>query len=707
LSTDGYNFLAAVNYTHNNELSATQRPFSATGFNPSKGLQNNNGPQGPFPGGYYDANNNLFQVGAPGCAGNPYLARVNGAPFNGYCAYEYSAAVDLIPKSSELSGLLSLSKTLPANNTLSLQYFYTLSKVTPWSGPEEYAGLTMNPSSPFYPTAGESTCVGCSASPALGGPISVGWTDPNNNRYFEDQNTEQRLLLTLTGDNLGWDYLVAGNYSRNHNINSAEAGFPNISVWAPGNVLSNLINPFGPQTAAGQALINSSYTNGVLETGELSLASLNGHVSHKLGDWFGAGHPSTIAVGFDIRDEHISYNPTSLAATLYSATFFAPIVITGGRREQAIYAELNVPVFKQFEFTVSDREDKYSDFGNTNNAKLALRYQPIEILTLRGAASTGFRAPSLVDLYSPQVLGAVAGTMLGPGCPAGSGPVFTASNCAAQGMGVYGGNPKLGPEKSDNIDLGFVLEPIKDLGITVDYYRITVKNEIQTIPAAAIYASPSVFGSDYSLNNAGTLTQAPSAPTACVNGPSTPSCGYIFLTTENTGGIRTSGFDLSANYLLRTAVGKVRVGLDGTLVTNYQLQEYEGAPWITLARQFNQGNQPIIGWQHLLTVDWTQGDWAAGLSNHYLSSYTDMYTASGQLWVGQGSGGSTVSSYSTWNAYGSWRPIKPLTVLVGVRNVFDTQPSFSNQTQNWQAGYNPLFSDPTGRAFYTKLKYVF
>lgn len=700
LTTDGYNFLVAANYTHNNELSATQRSFSATGWNPAKGLTNQNGPEGPFPGSYTDAKGNSFQVNYATCPGNPYAVK-----FDGYCAYEYSAAVDLIPKNSDLSGLVSFNKSLPANNTLAVQYFYTLSKSLPWSGPEEYAGLTMNTNSPYFPTAAESTCFGntCPATPDLTSPISVGWTDPTNNRYFLNQNTEQRLLLDLTGQNFGWDYYVAGDYSKNHNIQDAAGGYPDIAMWAPNGVLSNLINPFGPYSAAGQALINSSYMNGVLETGTLTLKSFNGHANHKVAEIPGAGRPIVGAVGFDIREENIVYEPTALATTLYSATFFPPTSITGNRNEKAIYGELNVPVTKQFEFTVSDREDKYSDFGSTNNAKLSLRYQPHEMITFRGAASTGFRAPSLVDLYSPQVLGATAGSIgaNNPNCLSGNYTVvFSALNCPSQGMAVYGGNPKLQPEKSDNYDLGIVIEPIKDLGITVDYYKITVRNEIQTIPDTAIYGNPSAFASDYVLNNAGTLTEAPSAPTACVNGPSTPTCGYIYLTTQNTGGIRTSGLDLSVSYLQRTSIGKFSFGLDGTYVTNFQLQEYTGAPWITLDRQFNQGNQPVIGWQHLFTVDWTQGAWGAGLSNKYISSYTDEFLdANGnQL---------TVSAYSIWNGYVSWKPIKPLKVLVGIRNLFDTSPSFSNQTQNWQAGYNPLFSDPTGRAFYTKLTYVF
>ena len=694
LETDGYNLLVSANYTHQKELMASQRSFSATGFNPAKGLNNQNGPMGTFPGSYTDANGNIFQVNYPACSGNPLLSKANND-----CAYLYSAAVDLVPDSSQLSGLISLTKALPANNTLTLQYFTTLSKEVSWGGPQTYS-FNMTPASnpTYFPTAANSTYVtgNGAAAPDLTDPITVGWTDPNNNRFQGDSNTEQRFLASLKGSHGDWDYNTAINYSQNHNVLSVSGGYADYSQLATNGVLSNLINPFGPQSAAGQALIDGSYRNGSLASGALSLWDFNGGASREVGDWFHAGRAATLALGVDVRSERISFNPTALATTLYDATYYPPQDISGKRNEEAVYAELNVPVTKQLEFTVSDREDRYSDFGKTNNAKLSMRYQPASWVTFRGAASTGFRAPSLVDLFAPDVLGASSGSMTGPGCASGNyNTVFSQANCAAQGMSLSGGNSKLKPEKSDNFDFGIVLEPVKDLGVTVDWYRVVVKNEIQTIPDDAIYSDPTAFSDLYKLNNAGTLTQAPVANTSCGNGPTTPTCGYIIQTVQNTGGITTNGVDLSTNYTLRTAKGNFRFGLEGTWITQYRLQEYQGAPWLNLRGQFNAGNQPAITWQHLLSVDWTHEAWGAGLSDHFLSRYTDQYPDANGNPI-------KVGAYSTWDTYGSWKPASNMKILVGVRNVLNTNPSFSNQTNNWQAGYNPVFSDPIGRAYYAK-----
>jgi iron complex outermembrane recepter protein len=705
LASDGYNFMVAVNYTKTDELTAPQRAFASTGFDPARGLANVNDP-GNVPGSYEDANQNYWQVGYPACANNPQLVRYPA----GNCSYLYSAVVDLIPRSDEWSGLASFTKLLAGDNTVNVQYFWTRSFVQSWGGPNEY-GFTMNPGSPYYPTAANSTCEGtCNPSaPDLTAPITAFWTDPNNARYLKNTNTEQRVLLTFAGKNAGWDYSTSLNFSKNTNDFAAAAGYPNPNIIAPNNVVSPLINPFsGTQTAAGQALINSSYVNGDLALGNLSLWSLSGHAGHELGDAFGAGRPAAFALGASVEGDRINYNTNlPLTQTLASITGFSPEITSGSRTSKAAYLELNVPVIKGFEFTASDREDWYSDFGQTNNAKLSFRYQPVNILTFRGAASTGFRAPSLVNEYQPQFIGATASsTMAGPGCASHDyNAVFTQVNCNSQGLGLFGGNKNLKPETSENFDLGFAVEPLPNLGITVDYYRVLIKQVIQSIPAIAIYQNPTQFANQYVLNNAGTLSTSSQLALQCANGAASPTCGYVLQTPQNTGGITTDGFDINANYLIRSDFGKFRIGLDATIITQYLIQEYQSGPELNLVGQFNEGNQPAIRWQYLLSLDWTSNTerWGAGLQNRFLSRYADEFSDV----VGVSTDPRQVGTYSIWNGYLSFKPIDPLTLLFGIRNLFDTTPPFSNQTLNWQAGYNPLFSDPSGRTFYGTLKFQF
>ncbi len=710
LLSNGYNFMITGDFTKQQSLTAAQRSFASTGFNPALGLENQNGPTATWPGSYTDANGNLWQVGYPACAGNPHLTE-----YFGNCAYEYSGAVDLLPTSSEASAMAEFTKELPANNTVALQYFYTQSNVKIWSGPQSYS-FTMTPTADptYYPTAAESTCYGntvtggpCTAAPDVGpgSSITAGWTDPNNNRYLGDLNTEQRILLTFAGDNAGWDYTANLNYSVNKNNEDVDGGEANYSIIAPGGVLSNLIDPFGPQTAAGQALIDSAYLNGSYADGKLELYSIDAHASHKLGDAFHTGHPAVLAIGASAEEDRIDFASTPLAVTLYPALYFPPTDITGSRNEQAIFSELDVPMSKSVDVDISDREDKYSDFGETNNGKVSVRYQPVRYVTFRGAASTGFRAPSLVDLYQPDTFGADGGVMgeTNPTCISGDyNAEFSKVVCTSQGLALAGGNRNLQPETSQNFDFGVIVEPVTNLGVTVDYYRVLIKNALGTIPDTAIYGDPAAFTNDIVLNSSGTFTPAPESNTFCQPSYTASTCGYIIQTVQNTGGITTDGFDLSAKYFITTPLGDFGADVEGTMITHYRLTEYTGGPALDLVGWFNDGNQPAIHWQHIIMLNWRNpsGNWGAGITNRFFSSYIDEFddAANNQI---------RVSAQSTWDVYASYKPINPLTVLFGVNNVFNTVPPFSNQTTNWPAGYNPNFSSPLLRTFYLNLRYDF
>jgi iron complex outermembrane receptor protein len=707
LANDGYNVMLTGSYTKQQELRATYRDFSAAGFYPGGGYTSTNNP-GTWPASFIDSNGNNWQSGYPGCAGNNYLTT-----YFGNCAYRYSAATDLLPKSSEASGMLSITKALPANNQVQLQYFYTQSSVTAWSGPMFYF-FAMDPASPYYPTAGQLTCGGgagnCSTpTPNLAGGGNAVWTDPYNNRYSGNLNVEQRVLLTFSGSNAGWDYTTGINWSTNTNDNRNLGGYPNEALLAPGGVLSDLINPFGPQSAAGQALINSSYANGIYALGKETRWSAIGNATHELGDAFNSGIPSTVALGFDVGGERFTYATTPYNDIVSAATGLTDSSVEGSRQTQALFFELDMPVTKSLDVDVSDREDRYSDFGRTNNGKLKVRYQPFSFLTFRGSASTGFRAPTLYDLYSPNYLAASSSGTMGQGNPDCAGtPVapFTAATCSTQGIGLFGGNKTLTPETSQNFDIGFVVSPIEDMGITLDYYRILLKNTIGTIPVQAIYSNPAGFTSSYVLNNLGGLTPSIQEATSCT--PYTqPTCGYIRQNKLNTGRTTTDGIDLSIQYQQHTPIGTFREDLEGTAVTKYLLQQYSGGPNLNIAGWYNQipntGNALNVAykWSHNLRVDWTSPDkmFGGGLSNRFYSQFVDEYT--------DGAGNQReVGSYYLFDGYASYKPIEQMTVILGIKNLLDRAPPFSNAFQsNFAAGYNALTADPRGRSFYVDVRY--
>ena len=716
LASDGYNVMVTGSYTKQDELRATQRDFSAAGFYPGGGYTSTNDP-GTWPASFIDANGNNWQSGYPGCAGNNYLTT-----YFGNCAYRYSAATDLLPKSFEASGMVSVTKTLPANNQLQLQYFYTQSQVTAWSGPMFYF-FPMSTTSPYYPKASQLTCGGgpancTTATPDLASGDAV-WTDPLNNRYSGNMNVEQRILLKFSGSNGGWDYDTYFNYSTNNNDNRNLSGYPNeyttgvpnVGVLAPGGVLSNLINPFGPQSAAGQALINSSYVNGVYAVGKETRWSLDGDATHELGDAFNSGIPTTVALGFDVGGERFQYATTPYNDLVSAATGLTDSAVEGTRQTQALFMELDMPMAKNLDVDLSDREDRYSDFGRTNNGKLKIRYQPFDFLTFRGSASTGFRAPTLYNLYSPNFLAASSSGTMGtgnPDCPVGGAAIapFTAATCATQGLGLYGGNKSLTPETSQNFDIGVVVSPIEDMGITVDYYRILVKNTIGSIPVQAIYGNPTGFTSSYVLNNSGGLTPSIEEGANCTPYTS-PTCGYIKQNFENTGRITTDGIDLSVDYQQHTSIGTFHEDLEGTATTKYLLQQYNGGPELNIVGWWNEIPQNsnalnvAYKWSHFLRVDWTSPgkSWGAGVDNRLYSQYVDQFP--------DGAGNQReVGTYTLFDGYASYKPIDQMTVIVGIKNLLDRAPPFTNSYQStFAAGYNSVTADPLLRNFYINVEY--
>ncbi|HJU39545.1 MAG TPA: TonB-dependent receptor, partial [Tahibacter sp.] len=118
-----------------------------------------------------------------------------------------------------------------------------------------------------------------------------------------------------------------------------------------------------------------------------------------------------LAVGWSYRKEYTHGNvDTSLLINPDTGTCVlgsqCGSPLQGGYNVKEVYAELFIPVLKDLPFfhalnvTLGDRYSKYSNFGNTNNGKLAVEWRPIEDLLLRGTVSEVFRAPTVTDLFA-------------------------------------------------------------------------------------------------------------------------------------------------------------------------------------------------------------------------------------------------------------------------------------------------------------------
>lgn len=136
------------------------------------------------------------------------------------------------------------------------------------------------------------------------------------------------------------------------------------------------------------------------------------------------------------------------------------------------YAETEFDLGEMLLLSPAVRYENYSDFGNTFNGKLSARVQLAEPLALRGSASTGFRAPSMQQIYFNNIstqFRNVNGQQL-----AFDVGTFRNDSDVAREFGV----PELKEETSRNFSAGFVFNPIPSLTITTDFYYITIDDRI-------------------------------------------------------------------------------------------------------------------------------------------------------------------------------------------------------------------------------------
>ena len=66
---------------------------------------------------------------------------------------------------------------------------------------------------------------------------------------------------------------------------------------------NGVLNPFGPQDAAGAALIESAKLGGNLQNHSGKVAMLDARFGRELGDWLGSGRKVALAVGGEVRTE--------------------------------------------------------------------------------------------------------------------------------------------------------------------------------------------------------------------------------------------------------------------------------------------------------------------------------------------------------------------------------------------------------------------
>jgi iron complex outermembrane receptor protein len=709
-----FNIFAAVDYEKDKPLNATQRPFGSTAIRPDMGFSRTS--NNAFPANFVFDGMNLNVTARNGCVPAQGSYRINAAtgapePLQTSCRQDFAAVLDIFPPAERKGFFTRGAFKLSNDHELFAEYHMTKNKVT--FGSSETPVADFNGNGPIvYPAGGQyyPTTVtlpdGTVVHPT--GDLPLSWRlKPAGLRTNRSDTDESRVVAGAQGLVLGWDYNTAFTRSQSKASDNYVDGWVRESLLRAA-LLTGQIDVFSgnPLTPAALALINGTKVLEPVRKSEAKVTSFDGRISKELME-MRAG-PMALALGFDHRKEELDDQPQPVlfSGDLLGGGGALPPTVAD-RTISAFFGELSVPITRTLEAQFAVRHDKYSDFGSTTNPKVAIRWTPAKEWLVRSSYSTGFRAPTLSDLFLPRFLSNTADNHSDPiRCPNSTpiGPYVNAGNeCDAQPQAQQGGNTGLTPEKSRQWTLGFIFEPVAAASIGVDYWSIRRRNSIGALGDTTVF---NVFGAADPLTAGGRFVRTARLPgnQGCVEdlpGSPTPAnipcpIDYVVQVQENLGKYNVSGVDLSGTWRApRSAWGQLTFRIDGSYITQYRYQQTKDGPYVDNAGKVTSDNGAIARWRHNASINLRSGALGATITNNFMLGYRD------------DSGTRRVGSYETWDIQGTWDAWKGLGIALGVRNVLDRDPPASDQGQTFQVGYDPRYTDPRGRTCYASLRYTF
>ena len=315
------------------------------------------------------------------------------------------------------------------------------------------------------------------------------------------------------------------------------------------------------------------------------------------------------------------------------------------------------------------RGEQYSDFGTTVTGKATGRYDLTKQVAVRAAGSTGFRAPSLQQLYFNNIstqFKVDADDIDGDGntteLVALEVGTFRNDSEAARALGI----PELKEETAFNVSGGFVLKPLEKLWLTVDGFLIQIDDRI-------------VLSGSFSADKIVGLAQAGA------------SSAQVFTNVAQT---RTQGVDVAAGYLHafdNESLLNLKVAL--TWADTEVIGEVD-APEILVGLEDtlfpSQERSMIEEWQPNTRInigaDYIIGDLTIGGALRYFGSYT-VQEGSGDDPARQTYGGKWLTDIQS-----NYQLNEGLSLTIGANNLFDQVPDLNEIGQS-RAG---TLTDSTG-----------
>ena len=536
-------------------------------------------------------------------------------------------------------------------------------------------------------------------------PIAFRWRCmPCGNREIATESDTARLLVGAEGPVPffpSWEYRTGFSQATSESRSQVGGGY---HYWAPFASLINtgVLNPFSlTQTPAAISALQAIEARGVtLYGGKFTMQQSDAVVTGPLFK-LPAGM-AMAAVGVDVRSEKYKFdgdqrsNANTVDALIFNVPFDNALATAGTLKRdiKAVYAEVALPIFKSLELTGAVRVDDYTGFGKTTNPKVSARYTPFDSLLFRGSYSTGFRVPTFKQMFDPITQSTYTGADFADPATCPSRVVSATPGCERVTPEIFfGGRPDLNPEESKIQSLGMVFQITPDLSGNLDYWSINREGTIQSFGLTTLAANYQLFPQNF------------------IRGT-----GNILLGVDtrfvNAGETVTKGLEFGVKGNFNAAGARWQAAFDVSYLLEKKSRLIASAPFsASEVGVFTRSGDLGIRWKHTASITRSEGNWSATLSQVYRSGYADH--------VIQGIANGTVIApawnprvrpYEVFNFSLGFRGIKDMTIIAGVKNIFNEDPPFSvTYDTNTGAGssWEPRVADPRGRAYTLRAEYRF
>ena len=343
--------------------------------------------------------------------------------------------------------------------------------------------------------------------------------------------------------------------------------------------------------------------------------------------------------------------------------------VSKARNSFALYTDLELDVTEKWLVNGAVRFENYSDFGSTTNFKVATRYKLTDNINLRGAVSTGFRAPSLHQIYFNSTATQFVG-----GVPFEVG-TFSNDSKPAQALGI----PKLKQEESKSASVGFTAKiPAANLTLTADAYVVKIDDRVVLTDQ---FARPSgVFAAGTPQRDLQLQFDAAGATAATffANSINTESKGIDVVLSHKTsfGNNVSLKSDLSGTFSETYRVGAIKGS--PTLIANGQVNRY----YSEASRIYLQEAIPRVKANLTNSLSYKKFDFF--LRNVYFGKVTDPNTADvngdGRVEGAIINGQVVEIEHPTWGAKiitdlsVGFKVTEAAKIVIGANNIFDIYP---------------------------------